>query len=115
MKPMTAYALIVGILLIVGGVTLGLMSVSINGHAGTADCGRPWGGATGLIPSDFSGVYGRQDPSPTNYITECADKRESRGLIALVTVIVGAAVAGGAVVAARNEKVSPSRQEHPAS
>jgi hypothetical protein len=114
MKPMTAYVFVLGLLLIVGGVTLGLMSVSINGHAGSADCGRPWGGTTGLIPSDFSGVYGQQDPSPTNYVTECADKRDSRGFDAVVVVLVGGCVAAGAVVA-RTQTVLNQRSESQAS
>jgi hypothetical protein len=96
---MTRYAIAVGLLLITLGCTLGLfIPVNATGNQGTYSCGAPWTGNDPNVGTDFSELVTGRAAVYSDYKGLCSDARQTRGLIAILTVTVGAVIAGAGLV-----------------
>jgi hypothetical protein len=96
---MTRYAIVVGLLLVILGGTLGLViSVNATGNQGTYSCGAPWTGSDPNVGTDFSQLVTGRVAVYSDYKGLCSDARQSRGLIAVLIVTVGAIITGGGLI-----------------
>lgn len=96
---MNRYLIVVGLLLVILGGTLGLgVSVNATGNQGTYSCGAPWTGGNPNVGTDFSQLVTGRVAIYSDYKGLCSDARQARGLIAVLIVTVGVCIAGAGLV-----------------
>jgi hypothetical protein len=104
---MTRYLIAVGLLLVILGGILGLVvAVNATGNQGTYTCGAPWTGSNPNPGSSFSELVTGKPEVYSDYKGLCSDTRQTRGLIAVLIVTVGAIVAGAGLVQETRRRIA---------